>query len=96
MRFIVKDGVAVECNENDPASLEAWYGPFGHSEHFRKVILASAREAERGKAVAAEQKVSESRLDDLARTNDRYVQYLIDTLRGRHLREQNVLASLAR
>lgn len=82
-------------NSDDPGSLEAWFGPFGHAEHFRKIVLASSRELERAKAVARQEKVSETRLDDLARTSDRYVQYLIDTLKGRELREQNVLSSMA-
>lgn len=86
---------------NDPGSLEAWFGPFSHAEHFRKVVLASARELERAKATAAKLRdndyklPSETRLDDLARVSDRYVQYLIDTLKGRELREQNVLSSMA-
>lgn len=79
----------------DPAQLEAWFGNFGHAEHFRKVVLANCREIERAKATAAEQKVSEARLDDLARTSSTYVQFLIDGLHGRTLRERNVLDSRA-
>jgi hypothetical protein len=96
MSIITKEGEAIDFDANDPANLEAWFGNFGHAEHFRKVVLASCREAERAKAVANETKISEARLDDLARTSDKYVQYLVDTLNGRHLREQNVLASMAR
>ena len=83
-------------NERDPAELEAWFGAFGHAEHFRKVLLASCREAARAKATRDEQKVSEARLDDQARTSDRYVQFLVDSLHGRVLRERNVIASMAR
>ncbi|MGN6206016.1 hypothetical protein [Humibacter sp.] len=93
MSYVTKDGECIQWDENDPASLESWFGNYGHAEHFRKVVLASCREAERAKAVAAEAKVTEARLDDLARTSDAYVEYLITTLRGRALRERNVLAS---
>ena len=83
-------------NSDDPADLEAWFGNFGHAEHLRKVVLASAREAERAKALDSTSKITESRLDDLARVNPRYVQYLIDTLNGRRLREENVRQTLMR
>ena len=96
MSYTTRHGEALGWDVNDPASLEAWFGGFGHAEHFRKVVLATAREAERAKATAAETKVSEARLDDLARTSDLYVDYLIATLKGREAREQNVLASMAR
>ena len=95
MSFVTQDGESFAWDNSDPASLAAWFGNFGHAEHFRKVVLASCREAERAKAAAAETKVSEARLDDMARTSDKYVQYLIDTLNGRHAWEQNVLASMA-
>ena len=77
----------------DPASLEAFFGNFGYAEHFRKVVLANCREAERARATASETKVSEARLDDLARSSDTYVQFLIDNLHGRTLRERNVRES---
>jgi hypothetical protein len=95
MSFVTQEGESIAWDPNDPGSLEAWFGPFGHAEHFRKVVLAGAREAQRASANVRKEKVSEARLDDLARTSDKYVQYLIDTLGGRHLREQNVLASMS-
>lgn len=95
MSFVTKDGEHIGFDPNDPASLEAWFGNYGHAEHFRKVVLASAREAQRARAAAVQEKVTEARLDDLARTSDKYVDYLIATLKGRALREQNVLASMA-
>lgn len=62
---------------------------------------SSAREAARARAsliaeMGGGKMPSEAKLDDLARTSDKYVDYLIATLNGRRLREQNVLASLAR
>jgi hypothetical protein len=94
--FVVPStGEAHEYDSTDPGSLEAWFGNFGHAEHFRKVILSDCREAVRAKYAASGEKITEARLDDLARTHDRYVDWLIYTLEGRKLREQNVLASAA-
>lgn len=99
--FITKDGEEIGWDVNDPASLEAWFGNFGYAEHFRKVTLASAREAARARASLLVEKKetakfpSEAKLDDLARTSDKYVDFLIATLKGRHAREQNVLSSMA-
>ena len=84
------------CNTNDPADLEAWFGNFGFSDHFRKVVLASCKEVERAKAVERNEKITVDRLDDLARTSDAYVSFLVENLNGRRLREQNVRDSMAR
>lgn len=94
--FVTKDGEVIAWDQNDPASLEAWFGPFGHAEHFRKTVLATARENERAKAVIRQEKLSEARLDDLARTSDLYVQWLIDTLNARRSREVNAFESANR
>lgn len=79
-----------ECDTLNPAELEAFYGNFGYADHFRKVCLSNCREIERARATAREQKVSEARLDDLARTSDTYIDYLIVNLNGRRLREEEV------
>jgi hypothetical protein len=89
-------GEAIEFDRTDPGDLETWFGNFGHAEHFRKVILASCREAVRADYTLRQEKISEARLDDLARTHDRYIDWLVYTLHGRRLREQNVLASMGR
>jgi hypothetical protein len=78
---------------NDPAQLEALYGNFGFSDHWRKCILANCREIERAKALNANEKITEARLDDLARLHPSYVDFLIEHLAGRALRERNVLDS---
>jgi hypothetical protein len=93
MTYVTDDGEAVGYDANDPASLEAFFGNFGHAEHFRKVVLASAREAVRAEYAVKNEKVTEARLDDLARTHPKYVDWLTYTLTGRVLREKNVLAS---
>ena len=41
----------------------------------------------------ATEKLTEAKLDDLAHTSDVYVDFLIQCLQGRQLREQNVLES---
>jgi hypothetical protein len=41
-----------------------------------------------------QEKVTESRLDDLAHTNDIYVGFIVSHLQGRKKREENVLSSL--
>ena len=87
--YVTKSGEEVTWDENDPASLEAWFGNYGHSEAFRKVVLASCREQERARAVVRGEKLSEARLDDLARTSDAYVDYLIATLKQGATAQQN-------
>ena len=94
--FVVpSSGEVIEYDATDAGSLEAFFGNFGHAEHFRKVILADCREAIRAKYAASGEKITEARLEDLSRTHDRYIDWLVYTLRGRQLREQNVLSSAA-
>lgn len=81
------------CDTSNPADLEAWFGNFGYADHFRKVVLASCKEIARA---TASEKVTEAKLDDAAHTSDLYVDFLIQCLGGRRLREQNVLDSNAR
>lgn len=88
---VVGDVPAVDFN--DPGSLEAFYGNFGFFEHYRKIVLASCREAERAKALAEGTKLTVDRTDDLARVSDTYVGFITEHLEGRRLREQNVVLS---
>lgn len=78
------------CDTSNPADLEAWFGNFGYADHFRKVVLASCKEITRAKS---SEKLTEAKLDDAARVSDTYVDFLIQCLNGRRLREQNVLES---
>jgi len=84
------------CDTADPADLEAWHGPFGWVETFRKSVLASCREIARARAIAAGEKLSEAKIDDLARVSDLYLDFAIQCLNGRRLREQNVRDSITR
>lgn len=96
--YVTKHGEEYVWDTNDPASLESWFGLFGHYEHFRKILLADCREAARaaGLKESPPVKLSDERALDKARISDRYVDYIIAGLNGRIAREQNVLASMAR
>ena len=76
----------------DPADLESWFGNFGFVDHFRKIVLSSCKEIERAKNPSA----SEAKLDTLAHINDLYVDFMIQCLNGRRLRERNVVESTRR
>lgn len=79
---------------SDPASLEAWFGNFGYDERLRKVVLSNAKEIVRARYALANEKISESRTDDLSNLHDSYLDFLVNSLNGRRAREDNVLASL--
>jgi hypothetical protein len=79
---------------NDPAQLEALFGNFGIWDHYRKSVLADCREIIRAQFVEKGEKVTESRLDDLARLHPHYLDLLAKGLDGRRAREQNVWDSL--
>lgn len=83
------------CDTEDPAQLEAWFGAFGFSDHWRKVVLANCREIIRATFALKNEKVSEARLDDLARTHNAYIDFLVENLEGRRLREQMARESMA-
>ena len=84
-----------DCDMNNPADLESWYGPFGYADHWRKVVLANAREIVRATNALGGEKLSEARIDDRARTSDSYLTFLTTHLEGRRKREENVLSSMA-
>ncbi len=83
-----------DWSEEDPASLEAWFGSYSFFDHYRKVVLSNCMEIERAKATVAGEKTTESRLESLARLHPNYKQFLADALQGRTAREQNVRESL--
>ena len=82
------------CDTSNPASLEAWYGPFGWADHFRKMVLANCAEMIRAAAAVEGAKISETRINDLAHTHELYLDFLLQSLTGRTLREQNVRDSI--
>jgi hypothetical protein len=88
--------LAPERESDDYPVLAAWYSQFSFCEHYRKVVLAQTRELIRAQYAAkpteAERKVTETRLDDLARTHPLYLDYLAVHLRGRALWEHEFLA----
>lgn len=83
------------CDTNNPADLEAWFGMWGYADHYRKIVLASCREVIRASSTLGGQKLSEARIDDLARLHENYIGFLADCLNGRRLREEQIRATLA-
>lgn len=80
----------------NPGDLEAFYSGYGASfcEHWRKVTLSNCKEIVRASSTLAGLKLSEARIDDLARLHDKYLSYLATHLDGRRAREDNVRQSL--
>ncbi len=76
------------CDFNDPASLDAWFGRSGLYAHWRKVVLALAKEMSRAALEAAGRKYTEAKVDDMARLNPIYYEFLLHCLEGARLREQ--------
>ncbi len=82
-----------ECDFNDPAALEAWFGNFSWFEHYRKCVLANCRAIVRAKATLEGRKITVDQTDDEAHQHPNYLGFLDEGLQGRILRERNVLAS---
>jgi len=83
--------VTVPDRETDSyEELAAWYSGFSFCEHYRKVVLSLCREVVR--AQHFDQKITEARLDDLARLHPSYLNYLERHLHGRALWEKAFLA----
>lgn len=76
--------------DDDPAVLAALYAGFAPMEDWRKVVLATCRELVRAQFVAAATRISEARIDDLARTHHCYLEFLAMSLRGKVQWERNV------
>ena len=83
--------LAPERESDDHAVLFAWYGGFAFSEHYRKVVLAQCSELVRADYANRGEKISEARIDQLARVHPLYLDYLARHLNGRTLYEQEVL-----
>lgn len=71
-------------------SLAALYSGFAFWETWRKVVLAGCRELIRASAAIAGTKLSEARIDDLARTHSVYLEFLRVHLEGRMAWEREV------
>lgn len=81
------------ADTEDPAELEAYYGNYGVGDNLRKVCLANCKEIVRARYAVGKEKISESRIDDLAHLHDNYLDFLTTHLKGRTARERNVLSS---
>lgn len=77
----------------NPANLEAFYGSYAFFDHYRKAILSQCWELERAKVPAGE-KSTEAKLENLARLNPIYLDFLAVHFKGRERREQNIWESL--
>jgi len=76
------------CDFDDPAALDAWFGRSGLYAHWRKVVLALAKEMSRAALEAAGRKYTEAKVDDMARLNPIYYEFLLHCLEGARLREK--------
>lgn len=76
------------CDVTDPAQLAAWYGPFGWADHLRKIMLDSCAEMVRAEA---QNKLTESRIDQLAHTHLLYKEWIVANLEGRIAYQREVL-----
>jgi hypothetical protein len=81
-----------EPDGEDHATLAAWFSGFSYSEHYRKVVLSQCKETLRAGAALTNQKVTETRLEDLARVHPLYLDYLARHLQGRIKWEASFLA----
>ena len=89
---VVDASRVVPSRESDAYEvLCAWYSGFAYAEHYRKVVLAHCTEILRAGASLQDQRVTEPRLDDLARVHPLYLEYLARHLQGRILYERGFL-----
>lgn len=68
---------------DDYATLAAWHSGFAYAETYRKVVLAHCAEAVRASCAVAGRKVSEGRIQDMARLHPEYLDFLRRMLEGR-------------
>lgn len=81
-----------DLESDDPAILAALYSGFSVAEHWRKVVLANCREMIRASMVAAGEKVTETRLEDLSRVHPAHLDFMARLLKGRIAWEREVIA----
>lgn len=75
----------------DPAELAAFFSGFAFSEHWRKVVLAQCEELIRAKFTATDTKITETRIQALARLHPGYLTFLDQNLQGRVCWEREVI-----
>lgn len=79
-----------ERETNSYEELCAWYSGFSFCEHYRKVIQSQCQEIVRARHVG--EKITEARIEALARLEPAYLNYLEKHLHGRILWEKAFLA----
>lgn len=70
-------------DDDDWATLAAWHSGFAYAETYRKVTLSHCAELVRASCAAAGRKVSEGRIQDMARLHPQYLDFLRRMLEGR-------------
>lgn len=77
---------------DDYHELAAFYSGYAFYEAYRKIVLASCKEAIRAKYLMNGQKITQDRLDDLAHLHDSYLDFMTRHLGGRKEYERTFLA----
>lgn len=81
-----------EPDPDEYHELAAFYSGYAFYEVYRKTVLAACRELVRAGAGVSGQRISEARIDDLARQRPEYLEFLTKHLQGRMRWEQAFLA----
>lgn len=76
--------------DDDPAVLAALYSGFALYEAWRKVVLSACKELIRAGASVNNRRLSEARIEDLARVHPSYLRFLEIHLHGRVKYEREV------
>lgn len=81
-----------EIDLSDPAMLEAFYAGNSSSfkEHYRKVVQAQCEEMIRAEYALKGEKITEGRIETLARLHPNYLDFLRIHLAGQGMREKAV------
>ena len=69
--------------DDDPSLLAALYSGFAYAEHYRRIVLSQCQELVRAKYTAMNVKITEARIESLARLHPGYLQFLETHLHGR-------------
>lgn len=88
-----KASLIPERETEDYPTLAAWYSGYSFAEHYRKVVQAQCQEIVRAKGAVDGQKLTEARIEALARLHPIYLDYLATHLRGRILWEAEYRAA---
>ncbi len=80
---------------SDPALLSAFFNGYSIADSWRKVLLSAVKEKVRAAAALNGTRMSEARVEDVARISGEYVEFLTNLLHARYKFEKNVKESEA-